>query len=411
MHRTDANGFAPGNLFQEGSPGTGLLASRVGSKWLNALQDELAAIVAGGGLALDDEDNGQVLAALGILFSAGNGAAVLKNRIINGAFELWQRGLSHGIAAGNFAMADRWFGNGDPAGPGTATVTRQDFPIGHVLVDDNPKHYLRWVQGVAATGVPLLFQTLEDVARYSSGQLTVSFWARAGATLNGAVSLIQNFGSGGSTAVTVAVVPIAVTTTWQKFAATVTLPSVAGKTIGLGNYLRVGVRLPQASTFTFEIADFQVEAGAGASAFDRRPQQLEYILAARYYEKSYALETAPGTATRAGALHRMAGSASTAAAALGRLQERFRVPKRTVPTITWYAPDGEGAPPWDPGVGKISSLTNAGALVAIPVTATTATSAESTGYPTRGDVSAHSPMINDARSPAWAHWTADAELL
>lgn len=409
MNRNDGAGAGPGGTFQEGTPGTGLLAAKVPAKWTNALQAEYEALVLAAGLTLDDTNNAQLLAAMQILFSAGNTSAVLKNRVINGGFDLWQRGASFAIGTGNFFTADRWCANPDPSGAGTATISQQTFGVGQTDVPGGPTFYLRWLQTVNATAIPVLFQTIEDVARYSSGQITVSFRARAGANLNAGISVIQNFGSGGSTAVTVGVTAIAVTTAWQRFTATLTLPSVAGKTIGPANYLRVGVRLPQASTYTFEIADFQVEVGNAASSFDRRPLQLEYLLAARYYEKSYGVDVAPGTLTRAGSLQRPAPLANTAPTPCTNLREQFRVPKRSVPTITWYAPVGTVGNPG--GAGKISMNDFAAGYVGVDVVATTGTNENTTGYPTRGDLTTGYPFSPTPHFALIAQWTADAELL
>jgi hypothetical protein len=419
MHRTDADGFGAGNVFQEGAPGTGLLASKVGAKWLNALQDELAAIAAAGGLALDDEDNGQVLEALGLLFSAGNAAAALKNKLINGGFELWQRGTSIPVATAIVFAADRWAATADPSGSGTATITRGAFALGQTNVPGNPLNFLQWTQTVAASQPPQLFQPIEDVARYSSGSITVSFWAKASTTLAAVTRCFQNFGTGGSTTVAVGAQGITLTTSWQKFTATYVLPSVAGKTIGPLNHLRVGLTLPNSATFTVQIADFQVEAGESATAFDRRPPQLEQLLAFRYFQKSYALGTDPNTATRVGALHRCAaGDNSSGIAPLPNMRERFRVPMRSVPTIAWYAPDadtaaGSSAPYNVAGIGKFSTVSASAGhpIAAIAVNATLETTEEETGYIERADITSWGfPALNPSGAVAWAQWTASAEL-
>lgn len=418
MHRTDAPGYGAGNVFQEGQPGTGLLAAVVGAKWLNATQEELVALVEAAGLTLDDEDNGQVLAALQLLFSSGNASAALKNRIVNGGFELWQRGTSIAVAGSTIFTADRWAANADGSGSGTATVSRQAFALGQPNVPGAPKNYLRWVQTANATTAPVLFQPIEDVARYSSGTITVSFWARCSTTVNTVTRAFQVFGTGGSASTAVGAEPITVTTTWTRFVVTYDLPSVLGKTIGPGSFLRIGVSLPTGSTFTFDVADFQVEFASSASAFDRRPAAIEYLFAARYFEKSYDLETAPGTVTVAGArIFSSALSESVGGVYLAETKhrggrERFVVPKRAVPTLSWFAPLGQGS--YAAGGTAVSeTLLNGGPdfWYAFDVVATAAASQDHTGYPIRADVSADVALSTLSGGSLLAHWTANAELL
>jgi hypothetical protein len=418
MHRTTADGFGAGNLFQEGAPGTGLLASKIGAQWLNTLQAELAAIVEAGGLVLDDEDNAQIGAALGLLFSGGNAAAALKNRAINGDFGLWQRGASLAITSPAQFTADRWAANADPSGAGAATISRQAFALGQTNVPGNPLHYLRWQQTTASSGgAPVLFQPFEDVARYSSGTITVSFWARASSSVNVATRAFQVFGAGGSATVPVGAADVALTTTWQRFIATYTLPSVAGKTIGPGSYFRAGLSLPNGSTFTVDVADWQVEMGENASAFDRRPPQLEYLFAARYFEKSYALETAPGAADRSGALAARGFNASSATPDdeqdITSLQERYRVPKRSTPTLLWHAPSGSVAHPASANAASFCSNNPADRVASIAIVSTVGATDHSTGYPRRAATPSGSYASQDFLSggAVWAHWTADAELL
>ena len=59
---------APG-FFGPGNPATGQMSTRVTYEWLNAVQEELAAVIEGAGIDLDKTDNGQLLAALRTLFS------------------------------------------------------------------------------------------------------------------------------------------------------------------------------------------------------------------------------------------------------------------------------------------------------------------------------------------------------
>lgn len=57
---------APG-FFGPGNPATGQMSTRVTYEWLNAVQEEIAAVITGAGIELSKENNAQLLAALGKL--------------------------------------------------------------------------------------------------------------------------------------------------------------------------------------------------------------------------------------------------------------------------------------------------------------------------------------------------------
>src|SRR5210317_2024163 len=66
----------------------------------------------------------------------------IKNRIINGNFDIWQRGTSFSVTAStNIYTADRW----RFVGAGfTGTLTRQNFTAGQTDVPNNPDYFARW---------------------------------------------------------------------------------------------------------------------------------------------------------------------------------------------------------------------------------------------------------------------------
>jgi len=79
MHRIDGDGHVD-NMFVEGNPATGQEATRVTADWLNAVQEEAVAVIEAAGLALDKEDNTQLLAAImSILSSVATGPALAVN--------------------------------------------------------------------------------------------------------------------------------------------------------------------------------------------------------------------------------------------------------------------------------------------------------------------------------------------
>ena len=65
MHRIDGDGATVTGQWTEGNPSTGEPATEITDDWMNAIQNELeAVIVTGGGIALNKASNTQLLAAL-----------------------------------------------------------------------------------------------------------------------------------------------------------------------------------------------------------------------------------------------------------------------------------------------------------------------------------------------------------
>jgi hypothetical protein len=303
------------------------------------------------------------------------------NYVINGAFDIWQRGVSF---AGFGYGPDRFVVN--PSGGGsTGTVTRQTFTAGQTSVPGNPSYYCRIARTVAASSTTeLLVQKIENVRHFNGKNVTVSFWAMAAAAKSGVyVDLIQNFGSGGSSEVNLANQSIDLTTSWQQFTLTFAVPSISGKSIGSGSYLSMRiVEGGSYSTFTIDVANVKLELGDVATDFIARPIADELALCQRYFWKTYDTTYAPGTASYNGARYTMTngGLYATWSIEHGHM--------RTNPTITFYAP----------GSGNSGVVTVNGADVAPTLSSG---GASQTGFRALGVGS---------YDHSYAHITADAEL-
>ena len=187
------------------------------------------------------------------------------NAIINGNFDIWQRGTSFSNPDNTYT-ADRFLVV--PGGGTTGdTVSRQSFTAGQTDVPNEPSYFLRFsVGGTSANRV--MHHRVEDVRTFAGQTCTLTFWAKASVAHSSTLEIAQNFGSGGSAAVTLSPVAYSMTTSWQKFTFTQTLPSIAGKTIGSSNYVYVAfIRSLGASSVNIDIAQMQFEAGSTASPF------------------------------------------------------------------------------------------------------------------------------------------------
>jgi hypothetical protein len=81
---------------------------------------------------------------------------------------------------------------------------------------------------------------------------------------------------------------VAATSSWQRFTVTGLVHSIAGKTIGAGNHLRVNIRQASASGSVMDVWGVQLEAGSVATPFRRNANSLQGELAAcqRYYYRN-----------------------------------------------------------------------------------------------------------------------------
>lgn len=220
-----------------------------------------------------------------------------RNKIINGSFDIWQRGTAFSLYQ---YTADRWINVF--FGSSLSTVTRQNFTLGQTDVPGNPSYYYRTVvtSGGTASSLVTAQQRIEDVRTFQNQTVTVSFWAKADATKSVSIDFEQNFGTGGSPSTAVygiGVTKFTLTTSWAKYTATVSIPSIAGKTLGSNNndFLGLNIWFEAGSdnnirtnslglqSGTFDIAKVQVELGSIATAFEELPLSTQLNLCQRYF--------------------------------------------------------------------------------------------------------------------------------
>jgi hypothetical protein len=207
------------------------------------------------------------------------------NVLLNGAFEIWQRGTSVTTTFGY--TADRWFHYRDGSGS-AATISQQTFTPGAAPVAGyEGRFFYRFNQTTAGTGATenLIQNLMEDVRTLAGETATISFWAKADAARTIQTQIQQNFGSGGSSRVDSTPVSHSLTTSWARYTSTVILPSISGKTIGASSYLNLAFRLPLNTLQTIDIWGVQLEAGSTATAFRRNSSSLQSELAGcqRYF--------------------------------------------------------------------------------------------------------------------------------
>lgn len=259
----------------------------------------------------------------------------LKNRLMNGDFSIWQRGSSFAGITSNTYVADRWE---TIPGDSTLTVSREDFTEGQTDVPGNPQHYMRIQVTTSGTGSVEWHNRMEDVTWRAGQDITVTFWARASAEQSITVRLFQNFGSGGSAQVASSSGET-ITTSWSKFTISLTLPSISTKTVGTDNthFINFNAFWSNTSLHWVDIAQTQVEPGTLATEFEDRPRALELQMCQRYYFKTYAWNTDPGSITTVNTFEWRIQGINTATHAL-RQTLIFSSVMRKIPSVTYYSP-------------------------------------------------------------------------
>jgi hypothetical protein len=209
-----------------------------------------------------------------------------KNSIINGAFDIWQRGTS---LSGYVYTSDRWLAYQAAA---VNTISRQSAGL-------TGFQYCARVQrnsGSTNTGATYLVQPVESSNSYQFANkiATLSFYARAGANFSASGSNLntnietstgvdQSFIAAwtGSVSITGSKT---LTTSWQLFTVTGLVPSTANQVAVNFNYTPVGTA---GANDYFEVTAVQLELGAAATPFARAGGSIggELALCKRYYQR------------------------------------------------------------------------------------------------------------------------------
>jgi len=359
-----------------------------GDQWFNSIDGclYLYYVDVDGGQWLQTKNDASFSSTLGPRVDAME-ANDNRNVIINGAFDIWQRGTS--FTNGGAYTADRWQISTDK----TVTVSQQTFTPGTAPVAGYEGTYFMRYATTSTGSYQDLFQKVEDVRTFAGQTVTLSFWAKvASGTLSITPRIEQYFGSGGSSTTYNSFSSQSITTSWQRFTMTQTLPSISGKTIASGNFISVLLFGYGAGTATIDLWGVQLQAGSVATAFHRNAPSLQAELAAcqRYYQKSYNTVTAPGTNTDAGSMQ-FAGA--TNGGGNTTVPVPLKVQMRSTPSIAFWTQSGT-ANVWDyERSGAAGTLT-----------------ANATGIGDGGFRTYVSTGVSFTACATYGHWVATAEL-
>lgn len=103
MHRIDTSTATPDHKFTEGDPAVPVAATTVSAAWLNAVQEELVAVITGAGLELQKSDNGQLWQAISQLITNAKPGLATKAKPglvqVGGGLNITPEGLLSVLAA------------------------------------------------------------------------------------------------------------------------------------------------------------------------------------------------------------------------------------------------------------------------------------------------------------------------
>ena len=221
---------------------------------------------------------------------------MFRNKIINGNFDIWQRGTSGTAAGPGLFMADRW----------KTTITATGINYTYAQSTDVPNltslYSAKITQSAAGPATSAVEYALRQVVEMSNAlqfvgkSITVSFWYKSSIAGTHGIRMVAANMTGGTDLNTEFTINSA--NTWQYITATFSsaqaVTAITGTANGVGLYLDIGFRVSGGSgpvgqstvpaNASFNIAQVQLEAGSSASAFEHRPHGMELQLCQRYFQ-------------------------------------------------------------------------------------------------------------------------------
>jgi hypothetical protein len=215
-----------------------------------------------------------------------------RNAVINGSFNVWQRGTSFNGSSPYYG-ADRWF-FARPGAVAGSTLSRQASGLTGFA-------YCARMQrdsGTTNTSEVRIFQSLETInsLQFAGKQITVSFYVRSGANYSGGSNTRINVGSGTGTdqqlgntgytgyALVAQLATITPTSTWTRYSVTGSVSSSATEVGFEINYTPTGTA---GANDYIEITGVQLEAGAVATPFEFEDFGSTLEKCQRYYFRSF----------------------------------------------------------------------------------------------------------------------------
>lgn len=245
----------------------------------------------------------------------GSNNVTMRNRIINGAMQIAQRGTSGTSGSSvptttaTYPSLDRWYAYATGA---TVTVAQA---AGTVPIKNNLA-----VTGAASVTAVGVGQRIEQLNSYDLAGSTATLSVNISNTLLTTVTWTASYATSADTwsaKTQIATGTFTVTSTLTNYTANISIPSAA--TTGIEILFTVGAQ----TSGTWTIGNVQLEAGTTASPFEYRQYGTELSLCYRYYQQIGQTSGAPAIFSSYGATVNYANWL-------------FKVSMRAAPTIGGY---------------------------------------------------------------------------
>ena len=264
---------------------------------------------------------------------------------INGDMAIWQRGTALASSSGNYACDRFWY-----SGTGMTSQRSTDVPSGFVY-----SNKLTYGSADMAIGQPIELPATGKQGIFISGQtVTIAFYGKVDSGTE-AIALAINFRNGkfdgtDQQAFTISDNAVTLTTAWQRFTKTFTIPTVHANNIMMAFEINgisktayfTGIQCELGTYDTNSISDFQFEDRATSLA---RCQ--------RYFQKSFPQGTTPQEYGSYVGGQSDAGIGAVMSATEYKVVINFKCEMRSAPTITYYkaqnTPDSNEWTYWDGG--------------------------------------------------------------
>ena len=223
------------------------------------------------------------------------------NVVINGNFDIWQRGTTQAGAQGGAIIADRWTNSVSCTTPDTTISQNTDVP------NVNSKYSVKIQQvtsGASSIAEYCLRQRFEqsNILPLFGKTCVLSFWYRSNRTGTHGVRIYAGYNTGGGDQT--ASITVSTANTWEYKTVVVTaFSTVSAASVaptGEGGLLDIGFKVGAGGPgFTslsvndsFQIAQVQIEVGSVATPFARAGGNIQGELAAcqRYYTRLNATQ-------------------------------------------------------------------------------------------------------------------------
>lgn len=203
-----------------------------------------------------------------------------RNKIINGEFDIWQRGSQNNPTA--WSGADRWLTRNIANIGGTSSYVKLTDAI-------SGKNYIKIDNNGATSKSNYLVQRVEGLNHVGTHTLSVKRGEVTGTIDAFNIVVNRNYGTGGTPSAQdtiVASIAFNYNAATDRYEYTFEIPDLSGKTLGTNNdgYIEVWLSWSWTSTdFTMRIYEVQLEEGSIATPFEQRPIGLELSLCQRYF--------------------------------------------------------------------------------------------------------------------------------